>query len=351
MHRRLHGPLRVMLLLRVHDIAQTLQGNIGLAHLRDHAPQGADRPGEQGIIGNKGDKLPRGDMPVDAVDRAQHQHQQILRKGQQIAGHPVVVQDLHQMDPETGVLFVLLFKAGPLVLLPPEGAHHAHARQIFLHNGRKTALFRIGLFKGAADTGVEKQRVADHHRDKDGGVQRHAAADAGHKGHRQGNQHDHAHQRCQLLGHEDLDGLHVGGAALDDIARAVGAVPGVGQMNGLPIQAVAHALDKALRRHAVAETEQKAEQRPGQGHGNHDRRQGDGMRLQRCYPADLLQKCEKRRRNIRCRLSDYTIHREADHAGQHHIQKRYHGREDHAQQKNRRASPQKIQDQLQGILK
>ena len=55
-----------------------------------------------------------------------------------------------------------------------------------------------------------------------------------------------AHPRHQLIAHELADHVHVGGAALDDVAGRVIFVPGKGQILDVAVQVVPDTLDIAL---------------------------------------------------------------------------------------------------------
>ena len=64
--------------------------------------------------------------------------------------------------------------------------------------------------------------------------------------HRYSDEKHRAHHLHQLIAHELADHVHVGGAALDDVAGGVIFVPGKGQILDVAVQVVPDTLDIAL---------------------------------------------------------------------------------------------------------
>ena len=58
----------VALLLRGEDLSQAAEGDAGLAHLRQDAPEAAHRPDEHGVIGDEDDEFAKRDIPRDSFE-------------------------------------------------------------------------------------------------------------------------------------------------------------------------------------------------------------------------------------------------------------------------------------------
>ncbi len=134
-HVRRDGIRLILLSGRIHDIADTFNGDSCLAHLGDHPPQRPDRPGQHSVIGNKCNKFPCRHTAPDTEYRPQDDDQHDLKTGDQVAGTPKQSHESAQFDPHVGVNVILLFKPVFFILFPAESAHYPDAGQVFLCYG------------------------------------------------------------------------------------------------------------------------------------------------------------------------------------------------------------------------
>ena len=134
-HGRGQGILRILLLLRVHDIADAVDADAGLGHLADHPAQLAHGPDQHAVIADKGNELSAGHAAPQAEEHTEHNHEHDLDSGERIRGGPEKAHELPQGDPETGIEFIMFFKAVPLILFTAESPHDAHAGEVFLGHG------------------------------------------------------------------------------------------------------------------------------------------------------------------------------------------------------------------------
>ncbi len=169
-HRRLLRIRPVGLFFRVHDVAETLDGDARLAHLGNDSPQLPDRPHQHNVIGSHRDEAARGHGPVDTGIGAQRDDREDLQARQDVRRGPVGRHQLHEVDPEPGVVGVLLLEALPLVHFPAKGPDDPDTGEILLHDRGEPPLLGVHLLKGPADLYVEDQRVADDDWDKDRGA-------------------------------------------------------------------------------------------------------------------------------------------------------------------------------------
>ena len=84
---RLGGSLPVGFDRRRQNVVQTIKRNTGLAQLRDHTSESADRPGKHRVIGKEGNQLSRGHTSVDTKVNAEKENEHHLCSGDHVT-HP-----------------------------------------------------------------------------------------------------------------------------------------------------------------------------------------------------------------------------------------------------------------------
>ena len=244
--RRGERALGLDLGLGVQDVAHALDGHAGLAHLRENAAQAAHGPDQRLVVADKGQEHAQGDLAGDGHVRARAHDGDDLDAGDQVADAPVVGQQAAQVDPQRGEALVALVEALDLEALAAEGAHDAHAGQVLLHGAGQFALGLVGGAEAAGDARVEDHRIAGHDGQKD---QRDEGELGVHGEHQPQVERDHehrAHDLGQLIDDEGAHDLHIGRAALDDLARLMAYMPRKGQALDVRKERVAHGLDEAL---------------------------------------------------------------------------------------------------------
>ena len=143
-----------------------------------------------------------------------------------------------------------------------------------------------------------------------------------HEEQRQRKHHDNAEHRDKLFGKEVLDHVDVGCTALNDVSRAVFAVPIVGKRQQVAEHLIPHGFDQRFGgfgiEHARAVEEREAE------HGNADDDNADHPELfpQNLRPAETVEQVGKERRQIERFASEDRIHRHADDLRREHIGQR-----------------------------
>ena len=305
----------VPLLAGLEDVAHPVHGHPRLAHVGQHPAQRPHRPGQRGVVGDKGQEVAQGQPALHRRHRSGHHHRHHLKAGEKGPGGPVNAEHLAQLHPEGGKPVVFLPEAVDLKPLPAKGPHHPHTGEILLGTGGQLPLRLIGGLEpggdlavkhpgGRAGNGDERQRNQGQlpvHLQHDDGVKR--------------DEKHCAHHLHQLVADEGADDLHVGGAPLDDVAGGVGGVPFKAQALDVAVQAVPQALHKALGAlgqvdaHAV---NTHAPHRRGQHH--RPRRQpqkGQGIGPE---PVQGRQRAQKARQ-IRGFAPQHRVHGEADDLG------------------------------------
>ena len=241
-----HGVGLVLLLPGIQDVAHPVHGHPGLAHVRQHPAQGPDRPGQGLVIGDEGHEGAQGHPPGYAFAGPGHHDDHHLQTRQQGAGGPVYGQQLSQPDPELGETLVLGVEFLLLVPLPAEGPDHADGGKVLLGAGGQVALRLVGGLEPAGDLPVEHPGGQAHNGDEQRRDQRQPQVHGEHDAQVQRDEKHRAHHLHQLIAHELADHVHVGGAALDDVAGGVIFVPGKGQILDVAVQVVPDTLDIAL---------------------------------------------------------------------------------------------------------
>ena len=220
---------RAFFRLRAQNIEQTVDGNARLAHLRQRAPQRADGPRQLARVADERQVGAQRDFALHAELHADGDHAEDLRHAHHVAQRPEHRHHVAELHPDIGVIVVLPLKFFQLVALAAKGAHHAHAGDVLLHRAGELALRLVRLLIALRNALVEDQRIADDHRDEREHEQRNFDVHREHGDHVDRNQERRAQQLDHLLGDKIADNLHVGGAALDDVAGRVLHMPAIRQ--------------------------------------------------------------------------------------------------------------------------
>ena len=320
------------LLLGLEDVEQAVDRHVGLAHLGDRAAEPAHRQRQLPRVADKCQIHTQGNLPGHAQVHAQHDDGEHLQDAHHVAqcvkrGHPVA-----QPEPQVGVAVVLLAELVKLRLLPAERAHHAHARQVLLHDGGQRALRLVRFFIPAGHMAEKQHRITDDHRHKRRRQQRHLHVHREHDDHAGHDHEQRAQQLQQLVHHECAHDLHVGDAALDDVAGAVLHMPAVRQALDAAVQRVAQRLDKPLRAHRQTAVLNVA----------HAELQQRNRRRQRARRGQLRPRRKRRRKRRQAApvAQQHAVHREADHLRERHAKQRQQQRRAHAQQESGRRRAQ-----------
>ena len=345
-HVGVEGPRLVLLLLGVHDVGDTVDGNARLAHLRDHAAQHTDRPDQQLVVGQKGDVFARDHPTLETEDRAENHYQHHLQTGKHVRRTPVGAHHARKLDPKAGVVLVVRLKAILFIALAAESAHHTHAGEVLLRHGRELALVLVAVEEARADLLVETQRIGDDKRHRQKGDQRQQRVHADHECQREHQQNRDTEQRGQLLGHKALERVNVRGAALDDVAGAVLHVPAEGQTRDVGVEPVAHRFDQGFRALGIADAEQVLPEHAEEGHDHDGDRHDPQMLPQIGKAAEALhQRNHRRGQPIRWLAADHMVQRDADDLGVDHLRQRAHRRGQNRHGEEALAAAEKIQDQ------
>ena len=245
-HIRIRGAGAILLGLGVDHVGQAVQGHAGLGHLREHTAQTADGEGQYGVVGDEGDVFAGGHLAPDDEHRAEDRHQKDLEAAEDVLDGEKLADNVAHMDPAAGVVFIDLLKVLPLPALAGEGAHHPHAGQVLLDDVGDLALLLVAAAEALVHLLAEDDGVGQDDGDGHGGDDGHFHVHGEHEVEGHGHQDQDAEHRRQLLGHEGAHAVHVGGAALDDVAGAVFHVPGVGQPGDVGEEGVPHVLHQDL---------------------------------------------------------------------------------------------------------
>ena len=332
---------------RLHDVADAVQRDAGLAHLRNHPAEHAHRPGHHGAVRQKRDIRPCMHGSADAEHRAEDHRQQNLQPGKHVARTPESGQRLCKLHPKAGVVAVLLFKTVALVALTPEGPHHAHAGQVLLRQGREHALVLVAGQKSFADLFVEMQGIRDDDGHRQHGNQRQARVHAQHKHNRKRQQNQDTDEVRHLLCQEVLQRVDVRSAALNDIAGPVFHVPGIGQALNVGKEAVTHGLDQRLGGRRLADFIAVLGGRLYHGDRSNGKRENPDLLPQHCDAARPVNQAYGKGGQRFCRgAAQNIIHRNTDDLRCQHIGQRRQRGSQHARKEEQPAAPQELSDHL-----
>ena len=126
--------LRGLFLFGFQDIQQSIDGDARLAHLRNRAAQASHWEGQLARIIDERQIHAQRDLSAHAHMHTQHHNGKHLNDVHHIAQRPEAGEPVAQIKPEIGVAVVLLAEFFQFQLFPAKGAHHAHAREILLHD-------------------------------------------------------------------------------------------------------------------------------------------------------------------------------------------------------------------------
>jgi hypothetical protein len=302
----------LVLLGRIENFAQAIDGDAHLAHVAEDAPEAAQRPGDHGVVGDEHRELPEGEVPEHRLPRTQHHDQKHLQRRDEVAHAPVGAHHAAEPHPFFRKFVVLLVEVFRLERLAAERAHHAHAGQVLLHGGGEPALRLVGVAEALGDQGEEYAGIADDDRDKRDGDPRQLRAHREHP--RDGGHHQHhrAEELQHLIGQKVAQHLDVGGAALDDVAGLDGDVPGVGQALDMAVELVPQAAQRALAAqcdsHAVEIGERARQHREHKRQGGEQRQ----MRPQRFAAARLRDGRAQKRGQVEGGVAQHAVHQHPD---------------------------------------
>ena len=230
---------RALLLFSAQDIQQAVDGNARLAHLRQRASQRADGPRELARVADESEIRAQRDFAFHAQMHADSDHAEDLRHAHHVAQRPEHGHHIAELHPDIGVVIVLLAEFLQLIAFAAKRAHHTHAGDVFLHVAGKLALGLVRLLIALGDALIKHQRIADNHGDEREHEQRDFDVHCEHRSHIDNNKERRAEQLDHLFRDKIAHNLHVGGAALDDIARRVLHMPAVRQALDMAVERVA----------------------------------------------------------------------------------------------------------------
>ena len=255
----------VDLFLRIHDLRDAPERDACAAHVGDDPPQHIHGADEQGVIGDKDDEIACAQRTVHAENRAEDEDEEQLQGGEKVARRPKERALPHDAHPLPRIVRVLRFELVALLLFSAERAHDAHAREVLLRDGGEHALLFVALLIFGEKFCKEHRRIPHDGGQEGGRDEREPHIGQIHQGQREHDHDDDAKERHELPRDEVGDGVDVGGAALDDIARVVRMVPGKGQPLQMRKERIAHALEHDLigvqRKEVVAVTEKRRDER------------------------------------------------------------------------------------------
>ena len=236
----------VHLLGRLENIAHPVEGDAGLAHIREHPAQGSHRPGQGLVIGDESQEGAQGHLAVHGLHGTHQDDDHDLEAREEGARRPVDGEQLAKLDPQGGKPLVFFVKAVYFKLLPAKCPHHPNAGEVFLGAGGELALGLVRRLEAAGDLAVKDPGGEPHNGDKGQGDQGEPHVHGEHDAEVERDQEDRPHHLHQLIAHKAADHIHIGGTALNHIAGGVRLVPGEAQALDVAEETVADALDKAL---------------------------------------------------------------------------------------------------------
>ncbi len=331
---RVRRARRVLLGRRVEDLVEALERDGRLAEVGQDLPQLANRPDQHRDVADEHHHIAGRDLAAERKPDAKQQRQPCLHRTQQGGTRPV--EGKHDGQPGRLVVHVARAngKAVALVLLPAEGAHHAHAGQGLLKHRAELAVGLVGLGKQLLHPAEEPERQHELRRHEDQRNPPQPRVDARHENQRQ-RDHDHRPEDLdQLVGEEAANRLDILRAALDQVAGLGFGVIGVAHLLKVRVQPQAQPFGNVLarlRRPAAAQVLKCAAQ---QAQRKQKRRHLPDVRRQiRRAAARLEPPCQEPRqvdRRVPIALHGVRdrVHRAAD---EHRRQKRHRGRHRHGQ--------------------
>ena len=325
------GAFRVLLLLRVHDVADTVDADAGFGHLADHPAELAHGPDEHAVIAEEGDILAAGHAAAQAEDHAEHDHEHDLDPGENIRRGPEKAHELSHADPEPGIGFIVFFKTVALVPLPAEGPDDAHAGQVLLRHGGKPALALVTLLESPAELPVEEEGIPDDDRQRNHGHQRHGDVHAHHEADAHHQEDRDPDQVRHLLRDKAPGGLDIAGTALDDVSRVMAHMPLEGEALDMAEKGIPHGLDQGLAGPGVRHPEPVACHGADQSHENHAEAGKPELLPDDLRPAGRAEQGLHRAGQVfHRRAADNVINGHADDLGDHHLRQRGQRRAAHA---------------------
>ena len=303
----------VLLLARVHDLADTRDRDARLAHLGNDAAKASDWPHEHRIVRHKSDIVADRDRPAHREQRADDHDRQRLQAGDEIAGAPERAHEERQLAARLRLHFILRLEALPLVHLAAERADDADAGEVLLRDRGQPALLLVDDEEASADLPMEEKRIRNDYGYKRRRVERQPAADPGHEVDREREQEARSRKSGQLLREEPAQRLHVRGAALDDVAGVVFRVPGERQPLDVPEHVVPDRLHESLGAFRVEYAEQIAEDGAQNRQQRHDQGQRPDVLPEIGRAAHILVEGLQCARQVHFLAADDAVHGEADH--------------------------------------
>ena len=318
-HGGIHGIGVIGFHGRIHNIEDTVNGNTGLAHFRDHTTQLTDGPDQHGIVGDEGNVRAFCQTAADTKVRTENHNQHHLNAGEDVGYTPEAAHDFCHFHPQGGIVAVLLRKFLQFLLFLTEGTHHPHAGKIFLRHGRELSLVFVTFHEGRIKLVVKVDGVADDqgHRNQRNDGQH--AVHGSHEGNGQNQQDYNAENTGQLLGQEVFRGFNVRGAALNDITGTVFHVPGEGEMLNVGKQPVTHGFDQSFGSSGIVHTEGVLAGHLKNGYDQNGQRHDPQVLSQIGKSADGIHNIHYKGRIICLLAAQCAVHRSADDLGLEHI--------------------------------
>ena len=240
------------------------------------------------------------------------------------------------MDPQSGVPLALGLKFVLLILLPSEGPHHPHGGEVLLSAGGHLALGLVGSLEPGGNLPVEYPRRQAHNGDKGQSDQGQFHVHAEHDPQIQDDEEHRPHHLHQLVAHEGADHVHIGGAALDDVAGGMLLVPRKGQILDAPVQVIPQPLDVGLGPAGQLRPLPEAAQAPQQRR-HHDGSRRPPQRRDRLLPQRLQRQYpQHQRRQLGLLGSQDGVHRDTDDLGRQGVERHGQAR---TQQRRRKMPP------------
>ena len=347
-HRRCQGIRCILLRLGIQDISDTVDGNAGLAHLRQNLAQTAHRPAQGRIVGNERQKLTQRNLPVDCADRTHADNRQHLNRHNQVAGAPVGGHHVAQPNPQIREGDILFVKAVDFKPLPAKRTDYADTGEVLLNRRGQGAFRNIRLHEALGNLGAEEVRVEHDNRDEHRCHQRDFDIHREHQPHGHDDEEADAEYLDHLCADEVADDIHIRGTALDDFTGLVSGVPGKRQLLDVGIQLVTQRFDGALRGLGGIEPRKETEQTRQHRCHQHTRR-CQQQHLAR-VAADHRTQSQTLHPTRQASLANDGVHRHADNLRCHGIKGGVEHRAEKPQPKQPQISPDEAKDHARIFL-
>ena len=217
------GHRLLRLLLGLQNVVDALERHHRLAGVGQHPAQVPHGPQHHAHQGDEGEEFPNGDRARGQERASGDQHDGDLRHAEHVADAPVQPHQPVHAEIVVAERGVALAKAIDLEILPSERPHHANAGEVFLQHRRHGRFGLVHFKEDLLHPREERHRAQDddrhqaHRQHRQQGV-----APEQHRRHDREQEHGAANLH-HLRRQEHAHGLHVGAAALHQVA-GVGSV-------------------------------------------------------------------------------------------------------------------------------